>query len=55
MNWNNFFGVYERESTKAEISNHQIGRKGRDKQKNTFAWILSALQPHVEEKEDIRV
>lgn len=55
MNWNNLFGVYEREATKAEINNYQIGRRALYKQKNTFVWILSALQPCVEEKEDIRV
>lgn len=55
MNWNNHFGVYDREPAKAEISNCQIGMGDQYKQRDTFVWILSASQPYAEEKADVGV
>lgn len=35
-NWNNHYGVCDKESTKAEISNYQIVMRGQLKQRNMF-------------------
>lgn len=36
MNWNNHYGICDREPPKAEISNYQIAMRGQHRQRNVF-------------------